>query len=66
MPVGAKVYIIDNEIFFNGIVLNSNGTQKIEIALHRSLNNAEGIGIEAAKIALDRGAYKLISSAHNG
>ncbi|HHZ82061.1 MAG TPA: hydroxymethylbilane synthase [Flavobacteriales bacterium] len=66
VPVGAKVYIIDNEIFFNGIVLNSNGTQKIEIALHRSLNNAEGIGIEAAKIALDRGAYKLISSAHNG
>ncbi|PCJ81229.1 MAG: hydroxymethylbilane synthase [Bacteroidetes bacterium] len=65
VPVGAKVYIHDQEIFFNGVVLSPNGEQKIEISLNRPLHNAVGIGREAAILALEEGADKLMSPERN-
>lgn len=65
VPVGAKVYIQEKEIFFNGVVLSPNGAQKIEISLNRPLRNAVGIGREAAILALEKGAVKLMSPERN-
>lgn len=59
-PVGAHTYIEDNKVFFNGVVLNENGTKKININISEIKENALNLGVEAAKIAIDKGAKKLI------
>ena len=62
-PVGAYVTISKNTLFFNGIVLSTDGKEKIEISLEDKVENAKKLGQKAADIALSKGALKLIESA---
>ena len=62
-PVGAKVSIEEGEILFHGVVLDTEGKEKIEIVLKKSLEEAGSVGREAAQLAIAQGADKLIASA---
>ena len=63
-PVGAKVSIEEGEILFHGVVLDTEGKEKIEIVLKKSLEEAGSVGKrEAAQLAIAQGADKLIASA---
>ena len=64
-PVGAEVHIEGGEMYFHGIVLDTEGKEKIEIELSKSLEEAKGIGREAAKLALAQGADELITASKN-
>lgn len=64
-PVGAYAICKNEQVYFKGIVLNSDGKEKIEISLDEKLEDAKEIGLKAAKIALSKGALKLIESAEN-
>ena len=64
-PVGAEVYLEDGEMHFHGVVLDTKGKEKIEIELSKSLEEAKGIGREAAQLALAQGADELITASKN-
>lgn len=64
-PVGAEVSIEEGEMLFHGVVLDAEGKEKIEIVLRKSLKEADGIGSEAAQLAIAQGADELIASAKN-
>ncbi len=64
-PVGAEVHIEGGEMHFHGIVLDTEGKEKIEIELSKSLEEAKGIGREAAQLALAQGADELITASKN-
>ena len=61
-PVGAEVHIEEGEMHFHGVVLDTEGKEKIEIELSKSLEEAKGIGREAAQLALAQGADELITA----
>mgnify|MGYP002814273889 CR=1 FL=1 len=64
-PVGAKVHIEEGEMHFHGVVLDTEGKEKIEIELSKSLEEAQGIGREAAQLAIAQGADDLIAATKN-
>ena len=64
-PVGAEVFIENGAMHFHGTVLDNEGKEKIEIVLTKSLEEAQGIGREAAHLAIAQGADQLIASAKN-
>ena len=64
-PVGAEVHLWDGEIHFHGVVMDTKGKEKIEIELSKSLEEAKGIGREAAQLALAQGADELITASKN-
>ncbi len=64
-PVGAFVTISDTTLSFKGIVVSTDGQEKIEIDLKDDLSNAQSIAQKAADMALAKGALKLIESAEN-
>lgn len=64
-PVGAEVHIEEGEMHFHGVVLDTEGKEKIEIELSKSLEEAQGIGREAAQLALAQGADELITASKN-
>ena len=64
-PVGAEVHLEDGEMHFHGVVLDTKGKEKIEIELSKSLEEAKGIGREAAQLALAQGADELITASKN-
>ena len=64
-PVGAEVLLEDGEMHFHGVVMDTKGKEKIEIELSKSLEEAKGIGREAAQLALAQGADELITASKN-
>ena len=64
-PVGAEVHLVDGEMHFHGVVMDYKGKEKIEIELSKSLEEANGIGREAAQLALAQGADELITASKN-
>tara|TARA_B100000900_G_C20557956_1_gene707606 strand:+ start:349 stop:1254 length:906 start_codon:yes stop_codon:yes gene_type:complete len=64
-PVGAEVYIDEGVMHFHGVVLDTEGKEKIEIELIKSMEEAQEIGREAAQLALAQGADKLITASKN-
>jgi len=64
-PVGAFASLDKNILLFKGIVLSTDGVEKIEINLESSIENCEDLGRRAAQIALSKGALKLIETANH-
>ena len=64
-PVGAEAHIEEGEMHFHGVVLDTEGKEKIEIELSKYLEEAQGIGREAAQLALAQGADELITASKN-
>jgi len=64
-PVGAEVHIEEGVMHFHGVVLDTEGKEKIEIELSKSLEEAQEIGREAAQLALAQGADELITASKN-
>jgi hydroxymethylbilane synthase len=60
-PVGAIVSVQDDMLDFRGIVLDNNGTEKIDIHIVRARSEYLSIGAEAAQIAISKGAVNLLS-----
>jgi hydroxymethylbilane synthase len=59
-PVGAIVSVQDDMLDFRGIVLDKDGTEKIDIHLVRARSEYLSIGVEAAQIAISKGANNLL------
>ena len=59
-PVGAVVSLQDDILEFRGIVLDRNGTEKIEIHFTRPRSEYLSVGAEAAQIAISKGANNLL------
>ena len=64
-PVGAHVTLSDNTLFFEGVVVSTDGKEKITISLKDDKVNGLHLAQRAAQEALDKGAQKLIESAEN-
>ena len=59
-PVGVIVSFQDETLDFRGIVLDRNGTEKIEIHFTRPRSEYLSVGAEAAQIAISKGANNLL------
>ena len=64
-PVGAHVTLSENTLFFDGVVLSSDGKEKILISLEDDKVNGLNLAQRAAEEAIEKGAQKLIKSAEN-
>ena len=64
-PVGAHVTLSENTLSFKGVVVSTDGKEKITISLKDDKANGLHIAQRAAQEALDKGAQKLIKSAEN-
>ena len=64
-PVGAHVILSENKLSFHGVVLSTDGKEKITISLEDDKANGLHLAQRAAQEALDKGAQKLIESAEN-
>ena len=64
-PVGAYVTLSENTLYFKGIVVSTDGQEKITISLKDNKTNGLYLAQRAAQEALDKGAQKLIESAKN-
>ena len=64
-PVGAHVTLSENTLFFEGVVVSTDGKEKITISLEDDKANGLHLAQRAAQEALDKGAQKLIESAEN-
>ena len=64
-PVGAHVILSKNKLSFYGIVVSTDGKEKILISLEDDKANGLNLAKKAAQEALDKGAKKLIESAEN-
>ena len=64
-PVGAHVTLSENTLFFEGVVVSTDGKEKITISLKDDKANGLHLAQRAAQEALDKGAQKLIESAEN-
>ncbi|MBH83337.1 MAG: hydroxymethylbilane synthase [Flavobacteriales bacterium] len=64
-PVGAHVILSKNKLSFYGVVVSTDGKEKILISLQDDKANGLNLAKKAAQVALDKGAKKLIESAEN-
>ena len=64
-PVGAYVTLLENTLSFEGVVVSTDGKEKITISLKDDKANGLHLAQRAAQKALDKGAQKLIESAEN-
>lgn len=64
-PVGAHVILSENKLYFHGVVLSTDGKEKITISLEDDKANGLHLAQRATQEALDKGAQKLIESAEN-
>ena len=64
-PVGAHVTLSENTLSFEGVVVSTDGKEKITISLKDDKANGHHLAQRAAQEALDKGAKKLIESAEN-
>lgn len=61
-PIGALAYIDkENIVTLKGILLNVNGTKKIEANLTAALGKHKNLGVDCAKSILARGGKRLMS-----
>ena len=64
-PIGAHVTLSENTLSFEGVVVSTDGKEKITISLKDDKANGQNLAQKAAQYALDKGAQKLIESAEN-
>ena len=64
-PVGANVTLSENTLSFKGVVVSTDGKEKITIFLEDDKVNGLHLAQRAAQEALDKGAQKLIESSEN-
>ena len=64
-PVGANVTLSENIFYFKGVVVSTNGKEKITISLKDEKANGLHLAQRAAQEAIDKGGQKLIESAEN-
>ena len=64
-PVGAHVTLSENTLSFEGVVVSTDGKEKITISLKDDKAKGLHLAQRAAQETLDKGALKLIESAEN-
>ena len=60
-PIGAYSYIENNKVFLKGVVLDKNGSKKIEVKLSQNINETIDIGKKAAELAIKKGVLSIIN-----
>ncbi|MBN4058058.1 hydroxymethylbilane synthase [Olleya sp. AH-315-K02] len=60
-PIGAIAYIKDEQVTFQGILLNKDGTKKIEVTRNEKLGTHHEIASHCANFILDRGGKRLMN-----
>jgi len=59
-PVGAYAWIEDDKVIFQAVALKIDGSLQYDIEMTAPVNEAKGLGREAAQKLLDQGADKLV------
>ncbi len=60
-PIGALAYIKKEEVYFRGVLLNLDGTRKIEVERTAPLGAHQHIAGECADVVLKRGGKRLMN-----
>lgn len=60
-PIGALAFVKDEEVSFHGVLLNSDGSKKIEVTRKEKLGNHHNIAQFAADYVLDRGGKRIMN-----
>lgn len=64
-PIGALAFIKNEEVSFQGILLNFDGSKKIEVTRKEKLGNHHNIAQYAADYILERGGQLLMNELHH-
>ena len=64
-PIGALAFIKNEEVSFQGVLLNVDGSKKIEVTRQEKLGNHHDIAQYAADYVLERGGRLLMNELHN-
>ncbi len=59
-PIGAHVTIKDDQVFFDSVLMDPMAKSEIRIQLESQLTDTPVLGLEASKIALDKGAKEIL------
>lgn len=62
VPIGAFAEVKNNKLSLRGLVAKTDGTKIIRVEMQDSLNNAEQLGIAAAKNLITQGADELLKA----
>ena len=60
-PIGAIAYIKDEQVTFQGVLLNTDGTKKIEVSRNEKLGEHHEIATFCADFILERGGKRLMN-----
>lgn len=60
-PIGALAYIKEKEISFKGILLNKDGSKKIEVAKTGPMNASQNLAKTCAEIVIKRGGKRIMN-----
>jgi len=60
-PIGAIAYIKDEQVSFQGVLLNSDGTKKIEVTRNEKLGEHHEIAAYCANFIIERGGKRLMN-----
>ncbi|NIG57357.1 hydroxymethylbilane synthase [Chitinophaga sp. Cy-1792] len=64
-PISAYAYIQDNTVFFEGQICNLDGTKFLSTSRQANIENAAGIGKEAAEEILAKGGAEIVAEIRN-
>lgn len=59
-PIGAYVQIKDDKVLFDSVLMDPLAKQEIRIQLEGDLTETPNLGLEASKIALEKGAREIL------
>lgn len=62
IPIGALAFVKEEEVHFKGVVLNADGSKKIEVTRVEPLSNYQAIASHCAEFIIDRGGKNLIDN----
>ena len=65
-PVAAYARMHENQLQLDAVVLNADGTKRLEVRVKDEKERAEVVGLRAAEFLLSKGADKLIAESRTG
>ncbi len=61
-PIGALAYVKEDEVYFKGVLLNPEGTKRIEVTSKEKIGRHSYIAKECADFVLNRGGKEIMAS----
>jgi hydroxymethylbilane synthase len=61
-PIGALAFVKDDEVYFKGVLLNPDGTKRIDVTSKEKIGRHNYIAKECADFVLNRGGKEIMAS----